>query len=277
MQDNFVAPGNQASNETGAGFTPAGESWYFLTDVDVKKGSNAASVVTLGDSITDGFIYLTPGANDRYPDFLAKRLQKSENHKNLTVENQGISGNRVLFDGIGPSILNRLDRDALNQPGVTDVILAAGINDLASPSFIAKPDGSEDINAEQLIEGMKKVIERTQAKGIKIHCATLTPSGYLENTSESTDENEEPSNPALGIFLEYSTEEVNRDRDKVNEWIRTSGKCDSVFDFDKAIRDPLNPDDVRDDLQSPDNLHPNEKGYKVLAETVELSKLGGGR
>lgn len=198
----------------------------------------------------------------------------------MTVENQGISGNRVLFDNVGPSILHRLDRDALNQPGVTDVILAAGINDLASASFIADPDQSEDIEAQDLIEGMKKVIERTQAKGIKIHCATLTPSGYISNnpvTNPSSDENQEPSNPAVGEFTEYSTEEVNRDREIVNEFIRTSGKCDSVVDFDKAVRDPDNPDDLRDDLQSPDNLHPNEAGYKVLAETIDLSKLGGGR
>ncbi len=276
-QTNFVAPGDQASDETGAGFEPSGASWFFLTDVDVVKGDKAASVITLGDSITDGFLYLTPGANDRYPDYLAERLQQSENHKNMTVENQGISGNRVLFDGIGPSILNRLDKDALNQPGVTDVILAAGINDLASASFIANPDGSEDIGAQELIAGMKEVIKRTQAKGINIHCATLTPSGYFSNnpvTNPSSDENEEPTNPAAGEFTEYSTEEVNRDREIVNKFIRTSGKCDSVVDFDKAVRDPDNPDDLRDDLQSVDNLHPNEKGYKILAETINLSKLG---
>lgn len=278
QQTNFVATGDLASDETGTGFTPSGTSWFFLTDVDVqvkkKDKKKAGSVIALGDSLTDGFIYTTPDANNRYPDYLAERLQNSKRFKNVTVENQGISGNRVLFDNIGPSILDRLDRDALDQPGVTDVILQAGINDLASASFIANPDGSEDIGAEELIEGLKEVIDRTQARGIKIHCATITPSGYIENLSPATDENEEPSNPAQGMFQEYSTPEVQADKDVVNEFIRESGECDSVIDFDRAIHDPANPDDLRDDLQSPDNLHPNELGYKTMADSIDLSIFG---
>jgi lysophospholipase L1-like esterase len=82
------------------------------------------------------------------------------------------------------------------------------------------------------------------------------------------------SNPAIGEFTEYSTEEVNRDREIVNDFIRNSGECYSVIEFDEAIRDPLNPDDLRDDLQSPDNLHPNEKGYQVMAETIDPSIFG---
>lgn len=255
MQTNFVALGNQSSDETGIPYVPSGQSWFFLTDVDVRAGAEAGTVVAFGDSITDG-LESTPDVNNRYPDFLAQRLQNDYRFDHLSTENQGIAGNRVLRDNIGPSALNRLDSDVLSQPGVTDVILAAGINDLANPPFIGTPDQNAD--AEDVIAGLKEIIRRTHAQGICIYGGTLTPPGNLLD-------------PARPPFTTYSTPEVNAEREKVNRFIRTTALFDGVFDFDRAVRDPANPQALQDRFANVDNFHPNDAGYQRLAQEVDLS------
>jgi lysophospholipase L1-like esterase len=56
---------------------------------------------------------------------------------------------------------------------------------------------------------------------------------------------------------------------KVNEWIRTSGD-DAVVDFDAATRDPANPRRPRAEFDPGDHLHPNDAGYRAMAEAVDL-------
>ncbi len=258
MQTNFVAQGDQSRDETGATFTPSGETWYFLTDVDVKASGSASSVVTLGDSITDG-LESTSNVNNRYPDFLAERLQRSERYNDMTVENQGISGNRVLRDNIGPSALNRLDSDVLSQPGISDLIVAEGINDLANPPFIGTPDQNAD--AADVIAGLTEIARRSHARGICVYAGTLTPPGNLRD-------------PARPPFTTYSTPEVNAEREQVNKFIRTTDVFDGFFDFDKAVRDPLNPQALADQFANVDNFHPNDAGYQRIAQTVDLTVIG---
>ncbi len=79
--------------------------------------------------------------------------------------------------------------------------------------------------------------------------------------------------PARPPFTEYSSPQVNEERVEVNEFIRKSGKFDGFFDFDKAIRDPSNPDTVKDEFANVDNFHPNDAGYKRLAQEVDRSLL----
>jgi len=257
MQVNFVAQGDQSRNISGAGFVPSGATWSFLTDVDVRVGEEAGSVVTLGDSITDGLLSTT-NVNNRYPDFLAERLQADERYDNLTVENQGISGNRVLRDNIGPSALNRLNSDVLSQPGITDIIVAEGINDLANPPFIGTPDQNAD--ADDVIAGLKEIARRAHEQGVCVYGGTLTPPGNFRD-------------PARPPFTTYSTPEVNAEREEVNEFIRTSDEFDGFFDFDKAVRDPLNPQALADQFANIDNFHPNDAGYKRIADEVDLTVL----
>ena len=93
--------------------------------------AGAGAVVALGDSITDGHGATTNG-NDRWPDKLAERLQASPATRGLSVLNEGIGGNRLLLDGLGPNALARFDRDVLAQAGVRTVILLEGVNDLGT-------------------------------------------------------------------------------------------------------------------------------------------------
>ena len=87
--------------------------------------------MTFGDSITDG-----ANAKAQYGDWpnqLADRLAEAKGGSILAVDNEGIGGNRILYDGAGVSALTRFDRDVLSQPGVADLIVLEGINDIGWP------------------------------------------------------------------------------------------------------------------------------------------------
>lgn len=263
----FVAPGNRAGAESGTGFVANEDlAYYFLTDIEVRKANDAATIVAFGDSITDGF-NSTPNEDQSYPDHLARRLQTNERYATLSVSNQGISGNRILRNDRGPRALSRLDRDVLSQPGVTDVIFLEGINDIAGVvDFFSEPDPTdppavERASAKEIIEGMKTIIARAHAAGLRIHGGTLLPSGDLNDATPSP----VPFSPT------YSDEQANREREKVNEWIRNRGEFDSVVDFDKALRDPRDREEMQDRYNSGDNLHPNDAGYKRMAQEVDLT------
>src|SRR6185369_3928741 len=99
-------------------FTPArtSNSWFFLSGIQVLAPADTGLIVTFGDSITDGATSTTD-TNSSWPSILSKRLQ-SAGATNLAVVNEGISGNRVLREGAGPSVLARFERDVLTQPGI---------------------------------------------------------------------------------------------------------------------------------------------------------------
>ena len=150
----------------------------------------------------------------------------------------------------GVNALARFDRDVLAQPGVKYVIVLEGINDLghAGPSAPA----SETVSAEDIIAGLKQMIERAHEHGLKIFGATLTPS---EGAA------------AKGYF----TPEKEVKRKAVNEWIRTGKAFDGFIDFEKAVRDPAHPDRMLATYDGGDHLHPGDAGYKAMGEAIDLS------
>jgi lysophospholipase L1-like esterase len=244
LQTNYVsAPGS--GNMTGAaelaGATTMNQ-WFFLSRVEVAAPEQAGAVVTFGDSITDG-TRSTPDTNNRWPDGLAKRLQ--EKKMNLAVLNQGIAGNRVLGDGAGVSALARFDRDVLAQAGVTHVIVLESINDIG----LARDNPCPTVR--DLIAGQMQLIERAHARGIRIYGATLLP---YEGAA-------------------YYTPEGEAKRKEYNEWVRSSKAFDGVVDFDAATRDPNAPTRLLPQYNSGDNLHLNDAGYQVMANTVDLALL----
>lgn len=243
---NFIAPGNTTATDT---LTEARRiySWCFVKGIDVSEtDSKAASIVTFGDSITDGW-RSTRDANRRWPDVLARRLQSDPQTAHLAVLNEGISGNRLLHNVAGPNALSRFDRDVIAQSGVKYVIILEGINDIGS---VARPrEPGDNITAQDITFALSQLITRAHTHGIKVFGATLTP--Y--------------------IGAGYASPQGERIRETVNQWIRTSGAFDGVIDFDKVTRDPAKPSMFLPAYDSGDHLHPNDAGYKAMGSAVDSS------
>ena len=245
MQAGYVAPGDEVGK---ASLTnPATiHSWPFLKGIETRVSGQHNAVVCLGDSITDG-TNSTESANLRWPDILAKRLQNNGRTKKLSVLNEGISGNRILFEGAGPAALARFDRDVLSLAGVKYLILLEGINDIGN-AFSPKGPGYP-LSADDLIVAYKQMAERAHAHGIKVFAATLTPYGGAG----------------------YSSPQGEAIRKAFNDWIRTNKELDGSIDFEKATRDPANPDAFSSSSDSGDHLHPKDAGYKAMADSIDLS------
>jgi lysophospholipase L1-like esterase len=218
-------------------------SYYWLAAVDVLAPADAALVVALGDSITDG-ARSTPDTDHSWPALLAARLAANRATAHFGVANMGIGGNRVLRDEAGASALARFDRDVLSQSGVKWVTLLEGINDIGREARVPE----EAVTADDLIGAYKQIIERAHTHGIRIAGCTLTP-------YEGAD---------------YSRETGEAVREAVNTWIRTSGAFDAVADFDAAVRDKDNPKRIRAEFDPGDHLHPNDAGYQAMADAVDL-------
>jgi lysophospholipase L1-like esterase len=232
-----------------ASITPAAtvQMWYWISAVDVIAPRDAAAIVAFGDSITDGATS-TPDADRSWPSQLAQRLAANKATANIAILNEGISGNRLLNDGAGVSALARFDRDVLAHPGVKWLIVLEGINDIGIGS-LSGGDPSDAVTADDLIAAHKQIIERAHAHGIKVIGATLTPyigSGYAGDKGEAM-------------------------RQAVNQWIRTGGAYDAVVDFDAVVQDPANTKQIRPSYNIRDHLHPNDDGYKAMADAINLS------
>lgn len=227
------------------------EHWFNISGVDVEEAAGGAAVVALGDSITDGHATTTNG-NDRWTDDLAERLQASAATREIGVLNQGIGGNHMLIDGLGPNVLARFDRDVLAQPGVKWLIVFEGVNDLGGLSRSGlESDATNQEMVKRIIGAYEQVILRAHAAGIRVMGATITPfagSDYYH--------------PDAGIEADWKA---------INAWIRTPGHFDAVLDFAKVIEDPNQPERMLPKYDSGDHLHPNPAGYHALADSIPLS------
>jgi lysophospholipase L1-like esterase len=151
----------------------------------------------------------------------------------------------VLRGGLGPTALDRFDRDVLGQTRVRWLIILEGINDIGTSQ------GAENTDkvAVGLIAAYEQMIDKAHAKGIKVYGATILPFG--------------------GSF--YDTEYRQEARDTVNEWIRNSDRFDAVIDFDRIMRNPSDTLRLLSIADTGDHLHPNERGYQMMAEAIDLA------
>ncbi|MFE5921892.1 SGNH/GDSL hydrolase family protein [Streptomyces sp. NPDC056468] len=240
MQSSYATQGDRTAEEGGAAWTIPTGSWFYLDAVSVRARPGTGAVAALGDSITDGW-QSTTDLNRRWPDYLARRLQRSDTAVK-GVANEGISGNKVLEDGPGESALNRLERDVLSQPGVRTVFLFQGVNDIKAHT---------GVTADDLIEGYREIVDRAHAAGKCVVGATVAPfKGWHEW---------DPAGEAV--------------RQEVNDFIRTSGEFDAVTDFDRILRSPYDPARMLPALDGGDHIHPNDKGMQAMADAVDLTAL----
>lgn len=219
------------------------DHWYIINGVDVRTAANSAAIVVIGNSITDGRGSGTNKQN-RWPDILAERLIQNPSTSNIAVLNHGIGGNCVLKPCLGPSALDRFERDVLNQTGVKWVIVLEGINDIGG----IQSSETADSVAQDLITAYGKMIDAAHAKGIKVYGATIAPFGKSF----------------------YDKDFRQQARSIVNQWIRTSGRFDAVIDFDKLLENPEEPLTILPNAHTGDFLHPNEYGYQLMGESIDL-------
>jgi lysophospholipase L1-like esterase len=235
-------------------------TWYWLDGVDVTpRNPRSGAVVALGDSITAGFAS-SPDRDADWPDRLADRLRAAPARPPLAVLNAGISGNNLSRSSpcFGHSGLERMQRDALDQPGVRDVIVALGVNDITQPREPRSAGAYEclphrPISAAGLIADYRAAIRRIHARRLRAIGATITPFGRYP----------------------YWTPAIEAERQQINHWIRTSHAFDGVLDFDRVLRDPAHPAWLRPALDSGDGLHPNDRGHAAMAKAIPLSLFTG--
>lgn len=247
----YSASGDFAGDDTTANYPASDNSWYYVDGVDVDSPTSTGTLVAFGDSITDG-AYSTVGANERWPNFLAQRLEAQSGGPVYGVVDAGIGGNRLLTDTgdeYGTSALNRFQHDALDEPGVKAVILLEGINDIGAN---LGPNGGA-LTAQDLINGYQTLIAQAHAAGVKIYGATILPYGGASTYT------------AAGETI----------RETVNNWILTSGAFDGTVDFASAVADPANPDQLNPAYDSGDHLHPNDAGYQAMADAIDLAEITG--
>ncbi|MFJ6434357.1 SGNH/GDSL hydrolase family protein [Streptomyces sp. NPDC091416] len=265
LRQNYVASGN-VTRSTDLDAASTNDRWYFLTGVSVSTGraQEPSAVVTLGDSITDG-ANTEPGADHRWPDFLAQRLRTAYGPYARGVLNEGISGNRLLHDPnppagsdaenfaayFGQAALRRFDRDVAAQPGAGHLIVLLGVNDLGHPGTVA-PE-SERVSAADLIDAHRRLIARAHERGLKAYGGTILP--------------------FKGDTLGFYSPANEAARAAFNHWLRTSGAYDGVIDFDRALRDPADPQRLLARYDSGDHLHPNDAGAEAMAKAVPLKLL----
>lgn len=246
----FFLHGNLVSAAT---FTAPGtvEHWYQVSEIDVQAVQGAGSIVALGDSITDGHGSTTNG-NDRWTDVLASRLPQSPSTRNIGVVNEGIGGNHLLTDGLGPNALSRFDRDVLAAAGVHWLIVFEGVNDLGGLTRLAEvPPAEHAASVHRIIAAYQQVITRAHAHGIQVIGATITP--------------------FVGSDYYHPDPLTEADRQAVNRWIRAVGNFDAVIDFDVVVRDPQHPDRLLPAYDCGDHLHPSPAGYRAMGQAIPLS------
>jgi lysophospholipase L1-like esterase len=228
--------------------------WYFLSAVEAWSPLDAGALIVVGDSITDGRGSYN-NANGRWPDLVVKRLQQNKATKDkVGVINQAAGGNRVLYDGLGPNALGRIDRDVLAHSGVQYAMVFEGVNDIGTTADNAAAQAQ---TGDRLIQAFEQMRARVHARGIPFFGATITPFGCYNSTLQS-----------------YSTVLREQTRLRVNDWIRNSGSFDAVVDFDAALRDPKNETQLAAAYDSGDCLHPSPVGYQRMADSFPLDVFG---
>jgi lysophospholipase L1-like esterase len=232
-----------------------------VSAIYAEASMQSKTIVTLGDSITDGAQSASSEIRG-WPGQLARRLAGAKGKVKYSVSNQGIGGNRLLQNGIGPNALARFDRDVSSQPNVSYVILLEGINDIGLGTGTFKDfdfssgkfsSSGRQVSSQELIAADEQLIERAHAAGMKIIGGTILP--------------------FKGSF--YFSEDRERVRVEVNEWIRHGSRFDAIIDFDQAVRDKNDPSLLAASYDSGDKLHPGDVGYAAMGNSISLKLFAG--
>jgi lysophospholipase L1-like esterase len=239
--------GDQTESVDGKPFDGKTTAMFWLKSIDVRSSAPATAIVAFGDSITDGTC-TTLDAHDRWEDIMAERFAL-QGPAQLSVVNEGIGGNTVLdLPNYQPAVnspagVARLERDVLSHPGVSHVVLFMGTNDIRRGA-----------SADQVIGGMKDIIARVRAKGMRIVGATIIPRHSVV-----------PGVPDTGW-----DDAKTKVRNRVNDWIRKDAGFDAVLDFDRVVQSATDPNLINQAYNCGDGVHPAPIGYFQMGKSVDL-------
>jgi lysophospholipase L1-like esterase len=238
--------GDLTASESGGPFKTRITTMPWLKAIDVRVTTPTTAIVAYGDSITDGTCTTLDG-HDRWEDVVAQRfaLQDTVRH---SVVNEGIGGNTVTRN-VTPSPdstpgTERLDRDVLAHAGVSHVVVFMGTNDIR-----------REASAEQVISGLREIVARVRARGLKIIGVTIVPRHNVAPVAANTGWNDAKT----------------KVRNEVNAWIRGGGAFDAVIDFDRVVRSTANPDVLNVTYNCGDGIHPSPLGYFQMGKSVDLN------
>lgn len=238
--------GDLTASESGAPFKSRITTMPWLKAIDVRVTAPTTAIVAFGDSITDGTCTTLDG-HDRWEDIVAQRLALQDTVRHSVV-NEGIGGNTVTRNVTPPPDstpgVERLDRDVLAHAGVSHVVVFMGTNDIR-----------RDATAEQVINGLKDIVARVRARGLKVIGVTIVPRHNVAPVGSNTGWN--------GAKTKV--------RNEVNAWIRESGSFDAVIDFDNVVRNAANPDLLKVTYNCGDGIHPSPLGYFQMGKSVDLN------
>lgn len=275
--DSYATPGgagDQTANPAAATFPFSDVNMRWLSAIAVTGTAAQGSVVALGDSITEGFN--NPVAGYGWPSSLQQRVAQLPPSQQLAVVNEAITGNTLTVfppgttysatDGGLPGV-TRLGPDALSLPGVRDIVLFLGTNDIwfgAGGENTARPIPLYG-TAPAIEAGMQSAIAQAHAAGIKIFGVTLLPRASFAG---GNGENPEVWSPADQAILAA-----------VNAWILTPGNgFDGTINLAAVMGDVYNgacqPDTPFAPYFTDDNLHPNLAGQTVMADAIPTPLFG---
>ena len=256
--DTYIMSGNFAKSASTIGVSMKMEADFgeysvipALTGVEV-YAPGASSAVVIGDSTL---------AND-IPLMLAEKLQDA-GITDVGILQQAIKGNRLLDDGAGilgmaygEAMIDRFERDALDQPGVEKIFLKVGVNDVVHPNCESLKDEARPVTAEEMIAGYEQLISQAHEREIEVYLFTRTAwKGYTRNV--------------LGSDDVVWSQEIDQMRQDINAWIRSdTNPADGYIDLDFMCTDE-SATELKSEYTT-DGAHFTEQGQQTVVDAVPL-------
>jgi hypothetical protein len=263
-----IGTGDQTADTTGTPFSGTGTYQDWFTDLVANLDVTSSGVPTqavLGDGVVDPFEpnSTAVGGGHRVAEVLTGAEPTTPTPYGTIGE--GIEANQLMTDFAesynngasitgGPSALARLDRDILDQPGISSVVLYEGSEDLLG--------GNTDTELEA--NGYTALVQQLQAWGISVTLTSLTPcDGYAGGGGTSND-------PCTTTVDGYRTD--------VNDWLggmnlgnpwSTPPVYYADFDAALAVPDTSNGEEkLAAKADSGDHINLTNAGY--AAETAAI-------
>lgn len=222
--------------ESGQTFmTPPGVV-MILQAIEVLCDEKCKVIAVLGDSITHWGKWTYPLMTRFY----------GEHPGRVALFEMAINGSRLLNGSPkdlkstwGVDAVARLEHDILPIAGLTDCVIALGLNDLC----IREEEGNNHLTFDSYIEKVKEICERLHDAGKKSIGLTICPRQ----------------------FDEIYTVEKNELRKQINKWIIEEAPFDMAFDIAKIVK---NSEDTELDVDYAweDGCHINEKAGEKIAD-----------